>query len=300
MTFQNIIDHLPGNMVCIHDNEGHIEYHNELFEHFFAGDSGDRLKGVNIHDLLEAGIVESPKLSYSNSYREIILQNPLQERLYFRLFEQELEEGKMAKIFQETTHFHRIQSQLEELQKKMPPSYQQGESGAFPRSFLENELPITYSAYSRTGHRMALVLFEINELEDLRIKDSQSSADYVYNETTQLIRQVLRRREDFVIQFSECQILLCLFNLPLWRPKGSSMKKTVEDIVTEIQETVSRIEIPHHSLRHPMDKVQLNAGIIESMEREALSSLKERVQKALVAALAKGKGKVEINVPAPF
>lgn len=302
MDYKLLLDQMPDSMICTYLEDGSIQYYNRFFEQFFAGDSGEDLVGANIHELLDAGIVDSPQHSYSKKYRDLILENPLQERLHFRVYDMDLGEGIQAKVFHETTQLNMLNQKVDELQKELVPSYSTTDSGAFPSSFLTKELPITYNAYSRTGHSMALVLFEVNHLEDLRVNSSPESAKYVFVETTRLIRNILRRREDFVVEYSATQILICLFNVPIWHPNGSGHKKTVEELVQEIQSAVQHIEIPHNSLRNPMEKVTLNAGVIESIEREALSSLFERAEEALQKSLdpQNPEGHIEISIPTPF
>lgn len=302
MNFEKLINELPGLMVCHHNSAGEIISHNNFFEYFFAGDSGDQLVGVNIHELLDAGIVDTPQLSYSSKYKTITLENPLQDRLTFKLTEyQEPQVGdsptSTVKVFQDISYIKALESQIAE---NLGPSYSTLESGAFPKSFLQNELPVTYNAYSRTGHRMAMVLFEINSIDELKRSGSEKAAQYVFKETASHIKSTLRRKEDFVIEYNDKQILLCLFNMPIWHPNGVGHKKTVEEVIEEIQDDVLKVEIPQTSLRVPMEKVYLNAGVVESLEREALDSLLLRAEEALNNSLNQKPGHVEIAITNPF
>ena len=299
MDFKTIIQSLPSDMVCIHNGEGTILYYNEFFSRFFIGESEDSLIGSGFHQVLEMGIVDSPQISYSKKYRDLHLQSPLGEQLHFRMYEIPTEDG-VAKVFRERTQLKNLSSQLELLQQSTSSSYEAKSNGAYSKAFLKNELPITYNAYSRTGHRMAMVLIEVEGLQNVIDVTGPEIAQYLYNETAAVIQAVLRRREDFVIEYNEGQLLLCLFNVPLWRPEGTSLSKTVEEIILEIQESVLSIEIPHQSLRVPLEKLLLSVGIVESLEREALDSLLERVEEALMIAKSKEPGHVEIKVPSPL
>lgn len=170
-------------------------------------------------------------------------------------------------------------------------------TGALSRQFLKEDLPILYSAFSRSGIPVSVVMLDLDGMKQINDTHGHDVGDEALRVFVTTTKEFLRRKTDMLIRYGGDEFLLVLFSANRKDTEAPPADVTAEEYCNLLLEKMRETDIATSKLDGTPIRLTFSAGIARLEGQEPLETIMKRADEALYVAKSRGKDRVVRYTP---